>query len=201
MRRKRRHGSHGPTEDEQLAQGELGHGKLEPEQLEDDEPSGRSRASLKRERVHNEKALAQLAKDLLALRPVDWSRLLLSEEAVDALADGQRITSHSARERHLRRVRSLLRSDDWMALRRRLDQLRSGTAVDATSSEADPALRWSEVLIVHGDAGLARFIEEHPDVDRTGLRRLLRNVQNAGDMKKTRARETLESALRSILRG
>ncbi|GEM_PF-1990024 len=138
---------------------------------------GRSRSSIKRERVGNETALNDLVAALLPLSLERWEQMGVPEIAIDKLLDAKKIKSYTAKARQVRAIRASLRDADWTQIRFRLDQYNSGYAITPPTEEpASDALVWSEQLIIQGDSGLARFMEEYPNADRKRLRQLVRNV-------------------------
>lgn len=173
----------------------------EPPELEDvpsihgqDDESVRSRTSLKKERVNNERALATLVRDLLPLTEERWQALGVPDDAVATLLDARKVKSHGARQRHLRLIRAALRDADWGHIRRNLDRQRAGLGV-SDKGPSDLVLQWTDQLLVQGDAGLGRFLAEYEQADRKRLRTLIRNVATAPDGKKGKARLALERAV------
>jgi ribosome-associated protein len=163
---------------------------------EDPEAVERSRTSMKWERVNNETALAELAQELIGLNEEMLSSIGVPERALETLRDARKIKTHSARARHLRLVRATLRSADWMDLRRRLD-LRKMGILAAPSDER--VSEWCEQLLIQGDPGLARFMEEFPNADRKRLRQLMRIVRAAPIEKRGKARMPLEQAIIHVI--
>jgi ribosome-associated protein len=157
----------------------------------------RSRSSLKRERVNNETALYDLVVELLPLSEARWIAFGVPQIAIDKLLDARKIKSHSARDRHLRLIRSTLRDFDWSLIRRKLDRLKAGLPIGEDVVPAANVVTWTEQLLVQGDAGLARFAEEYPSADRKRLRTLVRNVTGAPDMKRGKTRQALERAVQN----
>jgi ribosome-associated protein len=174
-------------------------GELDLEIDGDDEE--RTRGSLKRERVANELALAQLVQDLLPLSEEKWRKVGVSEITMDALIDSRKIKSHAARGRHARLIRSTLRDGDWSLVRRRLDHLRAGFTLGSPEGEtSSPGQIWTEQLLVQGDAGLARFCEAYPKCDRKRLRQLTRGALSVPENKRGKARLQLERAVETEVR-
>jgi len=168
-------------------------GEAEPEEF------ARSRTSLKKERVNNERALTELGDELLKQSPALWAQLGLSEAACEALATTRLIKSFAAKNRHLRLVRARLRDLDWMSIRAQLDQRRAGY-MESRLADADELVRtWTEQLLVQNDEGLARFVELYAAPNRGRLRQLVRNVQQAGESKRHKARLSLMNAVSEVI--
>ncbi len=157
---------------------------------------GRSRTSIKRERVNNESALTELVEELLPLSLERWEQLAVPALTIEKMLDAKKIKHPAARARQVRTVRSTLRDADWTTVRLRLDQFRAGYPLSSPEEvEASEAQVWSEQLIVQGDSGLARFMEEYPDADRKRLRQAVRNVVSAPSTKRGKTRVQLDRAV------
>lgn len=156
----------------------------------------RSRTSLKRERVNNETALAELAQELAGLSEEIWSSIHLPERTLATLRDARKIKTHGARARHLRLVRATLRDADWMDLRRRLDLRKMGILAAPADEQIS---EWCEQLLIQGDPALARFMEEFPKADRKRLRQLMRSIRATPVEKRGKARIPLEQAVTTAI--
>lgn len=174
-----------------------------PRRFSEAEPEeyGRSRTSLKKERVNNELALAELADLLLTLNPASWPALGVSEAACEALRSAQLIKSFAAKNRQLRLVRARLRDLDWMSIRAAIDRKRAGFAAVVPAQEDEEARVWTEQLLVQKDDGLGRFVTRFEAPNRQRLRQLVRNVLQAGEAKRHRARQSLLDAVREVIAG
>jgi ribosome-associated protein len=167
--------------------------------------AGDSRSDARRAERVKEDALARLATDLCKLSAKKLGQLELNEELVDAVSDMSVITSAPARNRHVRRIRILLRDIDWVSLRTKLDTLlETGVVPGVGTAPADPvsdsSLSWTLRLVGEGTAGVEAFVAEFPRADRTHLRQLVRAVQKAEGERRLRAERTLTAALRGFLR-
>jgi ribosome-associated protein len=172
----------------------------EPSSISDADDNRRSRSSLKDERVKNENALAELIDTLLKVSEAKWALLGVPEEAQDALRDLARITDPSAHARHKKFTRGMLRDIDWPALSLRVEQLRSGRDMRDPTGELPTHVELAHSLVIQGERGLGRFLEEHPHANRTRIRQLIKNVENAGESKRPRARAVLEQAVLDAIR-
>lgn len=157
---------------------------------------GRSRTSIKRERVNNETALAELVEELLPLSLERWQQLAVPTLTIEKMLDAKKIKHPAALARQVRTIRSTLRDSDWTLVRLRFDQFRAGHPLTAPDdAEASVAQVWSEQLLVQGDSGLARFMEEYPEADRKRLRQAVRNVVSAPTTKRGKTRVQLDRAV------
>jgi ribosome-associated protein len=167
--------------------------------------AGESRSDGRRAERVKEDALARLASDLCGLSAKKLEQLQLSEALADAVSDARAITSAPAKNRQLRMIRALLRDQDWVELRNRLDTLlETGVAPGAGALRADPvsdrSLTWTLRLVGEGPAGIEAFVSEFPRADRTHLRQLVRAVQKAEGERRLKAERQLTQALRGFLR-
>ncbi len=167
---------------------------------DEEEEWERSRTSLKKERVNNEQALTELALRLLEQNRTHLQSLGVSENVADALDDLRKIKSHAAKARQLRLVRARLRDLDWMSVRAALDQKRAGFApLPGTDEPRGEARTWTEQLLIQKDEGLSRFVREFESNQRQRLRQLVRNVNQAGEAKRHKARKLLLSAVQEVI--
>lgn len=176
---------------------------MSPEDDDFDEPPNgprpRSRTSKKGERVASETALLRILSRLGELPESAWARLGVSEETQDGLKDAKKIKDPGARARHLKHVRAALRSEDWAAVERRIEQFAGGQALEPLEQDTAPHVLKAAELVLQGDRGLARFVEEYPRANRVRLKQLIRGVLDASEAKRPRARSVLESAVLTAL--
>lgn len=157
----------------------------DPRQDEIDE--GPSKSQLKREDAE----LETLARRLLGLRRASQDELPAGETLREALREWNRIRSHEARRRHLRRLVRLIREDDAEALARAADRLSPDGALSmALTRQAE---RWCERLLADPADSLTAFVAAHPGVDVQGLRQRQRKAAAT-------AGESLTPAQRSLLK-
>ena len=167
--------------------------------------AGESRGDARRAERVKEDALARLAGDLCQVSAKKLGQLELPEELADAVTDARAISSAPAKNRQLRRIRILLRDQEWVKLRTQLDALlETGVVPGLGAAPADPvsdeSLAWTLRLVGEGGAGVEAFVAEFPRADRTHLRQLVRAVHKAVGDRRLRAERTLTAALRGFLR-
>lgn len=172
--------------------------------LEADAFLAESRSDAKRAERVKEDALARLAADLCLLSAKKLEQLQLPEELVDAVGDARAISSAPAHNRQLRQIRALLRDQDWVGLRTRLDVLMETGVVPGVGAPSDPVsestLAWTLRLVGEGQAGIEAFVSEFPRADRTHLRQLVRAIHKAEGERRLKAERQLTQALRGFLR-
>ncbi|HEX6277303.1 MAG TPA: ribosome biogenesis factor YjgA [Polyangiaceae bacterium] len=162
-----------------------------------------SRTDQKRANRVKEEALARLSDELTVLGPSKLAELELSEELLDAILGAQRITSAPAKNRQLRRVRALLRSQDFAAIRARVTALREHGRASKASSDDEATRReaaWLLRLLGEGGPGLDAFLREFPHADRTHVRQLVQNVNKATHDRRVKAEAKLRASVRGFVR-
>lgn len=138
-------------------------------------------------------ALQALGERLCALSPRELGRVPIEDPALaSAIDEARRITSHSARRRHMQYIGKLMRSVDAAPLQAALDTLDAGRA--AAASEFHALEAWRDRLLREGDAALPSLLAQWPQADRQHVRRLLR--QHARET----ARGQAPTAARSLFR-
>lgn len=151
---------------------------------------------MKDERVNNETALTELIDTLLKLTDASWTALAVPERIQDTLRDARNIKAPSPLARHKKFVRGLLRDIDWTSLALRTEQLRAGHKPLGVDDELPLHVKRAADLVIQGERGLHRFVEEYPITNRTRLWQLVRNVKETSEGKRPRARAVLEQAVR-----
>jgi len=162
-----------------------------------------SRTDQKRANRVKEEALARLSDELTVLGPSKLAELELSEELLDAILGAQRIKSAPAKNRQLRRVRALLRSQDFAAIRARVTALREHGRASMASSDDEATRReaaWLLRLLGEGGPGLDAFLREFPHADRTHVRQLVQNVNKATHDRRVKAEAKLRASVRGFVR-
>lgn len=175
---------------------------MSPDDEFDEPPPGvrpRSRTSRKDERVAGELALLRILERLIELPESRWAQLGVSEETQDGLKDVKKIKDPGARARQLKHARAALRSEDWTAVERRIEQFAGGQALEPLEQESPLHVIKAAELVLQGDRGLARFVEEYPRANRARLKQLVRAVLDSSEAKRPRARSVLESAVLTAL--
>lgn len=161
--------------------------------LEEDE---KSKSQVKRE-AHE---LLDLGAELLKLPKEQFAKIDLPETLHDAITEGQRITQHGARKRHMQYIGKIMRNVDAEHIREQIDTLAG------TSKQAAAALhhieKWRDDLLAKGDDALERLLSEFPTADRQYLRQLIRNAKKEEQSKKPpKSARALFKCLRGLLEG
>jgi ribosome-associated protein len=136
----------------------------------DDEIEYVSKSQMKREM----NALQDLGVELIALSKGQLKKLDLPETLLTAILDAQRINSNSAIKRQRQYIGRLMREVDPAPIRAYLDALKGDN--DQQTAWLHMIERTREQLLTD-DKVLARFIDEHPDVDIQTLRQQVRNAR------------------------
>ena len=135
---------------------------------EADEDLPPSKSAIKRQMT----ALQKLGESLLELSDKQLQQIPLESESLQiALTEAKRISSNSARKRHLQYIGKLMREIDPEPVQAALD------AIYASRREARDEFHQLEELrdqlLEQGDQGIQAVIERWPQADRQQLRQLL----------------------------
>jgi ribosome-associated protein len=114
--------------------------------------------------------LQSLGETLLGLKPEKLRSLGLPAELLDALLEGQRMTSREALRRHRQYIGRLMRDLDASDIRRQLGADRDAARRAALAFQQ--VEQWRDRLLGEA-AGLGEFMRQHPQADADTLRRLV----------------------------
>ncbi|MDP2341418.1 MAG: ribosome biogenesis factor YjgA [Deltaproteobacteria bacterium] len=138
-----------------------------------DPPPKEPRVEKKRRAIE----LENLGEALVKLKPGQLARVPMPDDLRVAVVDAQRLAGlgkaalHGHR-RQLQFIGKIMRTVDAVPILASLeDLLTEGTMSSVAFQRAD---QWREKLIGDGDAALSLLCTEHPEVDRTALRQLVR---------------------------
>ncbi len=115
------------------------------------------------------KRLLEIPKDKLITYP-------LSETSIKAILEGKRITSPIGRNRQIKYIGKLLRSEDMDAVQEQLDILDQEKLLENRKFHDLEA--WRDSLITDGNSALTDLLNEYYHLDRQHLRQLIRNAIN-----------------------
>ncbi len=164
-----------------------------PEDLETEEPghdgSVPSKSALKRRML----ALQQLGQTLTGLSDKQLERIPIADERLrSAIVEARRITSRSARRRHLQLIGKLMRDVDPGPIEAALEALDRGRRAEAAAFHELEALR--EQMLAAGPEGVELALARWPRADRQQLRQLILQHQREA------ARGQPPAASRSLFR-
>ena len=136
----------------------------------DHDESQPSKSALKREMT----ARQALGERLCALTPRQLEQIPLPPDSAlhTAVVDARRVTSNSARRRHMQYIGKLMRDIDPAPLQAALEDLHAAHASESAVQHALEALR--DDLLQRGDPAIGVVVERWPTADRQMLRQLLR---------------------------
>jgi ribosome-associated protein len=137
----------------------------------DDVYDGPSKSQKKRD----VEALQDLGTQLVKLPDAQFKRIELPEELREAVAACRKITQNSALRRQKQYIGKLMRGVDPAPIQAQLDVFNGVSA--AENAKLHQAEKWREKLIADNEA-LTLFLNNHPDVDATHLRQLIRNARD-----------------------
>lgn len=140
-----------------------------PEEGEDIQPLSKTK---RKEAMH---ALQDIGKELVKLPANKLEKLNLPDDLRRAVEDCRRFTKHEAIRRQLQYIGKLMRSVDEEPIARQLAAWKGET--DEEKAQLHRIERWRDRLI-EDDEVLTLFLNEHPKVDATQLRQLIRNARH-----------------------
>lgn len=140
-----------------------------PEEGEDIQPLSKTK---RKEAMH---ALQDIGKELVKLPANKLEKLNLPDDLRRAVEDCRRFTKHEAIRRQLQYIGKLMRSVDEEPIARQLAAWKGET--DEEKAQLHRIERWRDRLI-EDDEVLTLFLNEHPQVDATQLRQLIRNARH-----------------------
>jgi ribosome-associated protein len=144
----------------------------ELDQWDEGQDEGPSKTELKRRMTALQElgvALTRLSDRELAQIPIEDERLAV------AIAETRRITTKSARRRHLQLIGKIMRDIDPEPIQRALDSLYSGYQAETDRFHELEALR--DDVLARGDSGVQAVMERWPQADRQQLRQWVRQHQ------------------------
>lgn len=120
-------------------------------------------------------ALQALGEILVKLPDAQFKRMELPEDLRAAVADCRRITQNGALRRQKQYIGKLMRSIDPAPIQAQIDAFKGVSAAD--NARLHQAEKWREKLIADNEA-LTLFLNNHPGIDATHLRQLIRNARD-----------------------
>lgn len=136
------------------------------------EDAAPSKSARKRE-MH---ALQAMGESLVQLSDKQLQQIAIEDEALlEAILECRRISSNSARKRHLQYVGKLMRKVDTTAIQAALDTLHHAHQASTDAFHELEALR--DAMLEAGPPGVELALVKFPDADRQHLRQLLRQHQ------------------------
>ncbi len=149
----------------------------EPEGYEESEEQV-SRSEIKRQML----ALQALGERLLKLKPAQWETFGFSEVMMDALRESQRIKSHNAMRRHIRRLGKLLNKEDTEKVEALFQRLDDQAMQD--NRRFHRIEQWRDRLINGDDKTLSELLDICPNIDIQHVRQLIRSSKKERELTK-----------------
>lgn len=144
----------------------------EIDQFDEDRDEGPSKSELKRRMT----ALQELGVALTRLSERELSQIPVEDERLrQAIVEARRITTKSARRRHLQFIGKLMRDIDPEPIQKAMDTLYRSQQAETDRFHELEALR--DDVLSRGDAGVQAVMERWPDADRQQLRQWVRQHQ------------------------
>jgi ribosome-associated protein len=127
-----------------------------------------SKSALKRQMT----ALQQLGESLVALSDKQLQKIPIADDDLKiAIAETKRITSNSARRRHMQYIGKLMRNIDPTPIAAAMDALHASRQANTDTFHELETLR--DLILAEGDKGIQQVMERWPAAERQQLRQLL----------------------------
>jgi len=146
--------------------------------LEEDIEQGPSKSQRKRELQQ----LLQLTEKALSLSDEKLAKTGINENALNALREARKMKASGARNRQLKYVSKLIRSEDVSIIEKYLDEAEQSHINEKHFFHQ--LEKWRDRLIEEGDGALTEFLAEYPAADRQQLRTLIRAAQKEKQLEK-----------------
>lgn len=137
-----------------------------------------SRSEIKRQML----ALQALGERLVKLKPAQWEAFGFSEPMMDALRESQRIKSHNAMRRHIRRLGKLLNQEDTEQVESLFQRMDDQAMQD--NRRFHRIEQWRDRLINGDDKTLSELLDICPNIDIQHVRQLIRTAKKERELTK-----------------
>lgn len=137
-----------------------------------------SRSEVKRQML----ALQALGERLVGLKPTQWQEFGFSDVMLDALKESQRIKSHIAMRRHIRRLGKLLSQEDTEQVELLFKRMDDRALQDTRRFHRIE--QWRDRLIEGDDKTLSDLLDICPNVDVQHVRQLIRAAKKERELAK-----------------
>jgi ribosome-associated protein len=152
--------------------------EFDHEYYDEDTEQGPSKSQRKRELQQ----LLQLTEKALSLSDEKLAKTGIDENALDALREARKMKASGARNRQLKYISKLIRSEDVSIIEKYLDEAEQSHINEKHFFHQ--LEKWRDRLVEEGDAALAEFLAEYPATDRQQLRTLIRTAQKEQQQEK-----------------
>ncbi len=151
-------------------------------QTEDDYFEEADPGPSKSQRKRDLQKLLQLTEKALSLSDEKLAKTGINEKALLALQEARKMKASGARNRQLKYISKLIRSEDVSVIEQYLEETeQSHTREKRFFHQLE---KWRDRLVEEGDAVLAEFLAEYPAADRQQLRNLVRAAQKEKQQEK-----------------
>ncbi len=127
--------------------------------------------------------LQKLGMQLLKLSKSTLEKFKLDEKLIDALLLAQNIrNSHSGYRRQVQLIGKLMRQTDVDAIRLQLKSYQH--PIEQANKHFHKLEKWRDRLLTEGDSAINELLINHPELERSRLRQLVRNAKKEAEQKK-----------------
>ena len=126
--------------------------------------------------------LQKLGEKLVKLSKSILESFALDEKLMDALLLAQKINSNSAKRRQAQLIGKIMRQSDYEKIRNQFERFHN-QAVEA-NAYFHKLESYRDLLLKQGDTAINQLLNEHPGLDRSRLRQLVRNAKKETELNK-----------------
>ena len=146
------------------------------EEIDDEHYISKSQAK------RNVEEMQKLGGKLVKLSSKTLRKFNLDERLLDAILLAQTIHSNSAGRRQIQLIGKLMRHADAESIRLQYESYQN-QAVEA-NAHFHKLETWRDRLLAEGDSAVNELVSQYPELDRSRLRQLLRNVKKESEQNK-----------------
>ena len=127
-------------------------------------------------------AMQKLGEKLVKLSPNELDKFDLEERLKDAVLFAQTIRSHSAHRRQMQLIGKLMRQTDTESIQTQYERYHN--QLSEQTAQFHQIETWRDRLIKEGDTTINELLAEYPQLERSRLRQLLRNIHKETEQNK-----------------
>ncbi len=127
-------------------------------------------------------AMQKLGEKLVKLSPNEVDKFDLEERLKDAILFAQTIRSHSAHRRQMQLIGKLMRQTDAEKIQAQFERYHN--QLTEQTAQFHQIESWRDRLIQEGDSAINEVLSDYPQLERSRLRQLTRNIHKETEQNK-----------------
>ena len=127
-------------------------------------------------------AMQKLGEKLVKLSPNEVDKFDLEERLKDAILFAQTIRSHSAHRRQMQLIGKLMRQTDAENIEAQFERYHN--QLTEQTAQFHQIESWRDRLIQEGDSAINEVLSDYPQLERSRLRQLTRNIHKETEQNK-----------------